>query len=246
MCYLYFVLAVVSLLYYITIVVYVDFSVSFSWVWLGSALFFGSLFAVCWMEKRGKIEVPGGLRIVSRLFLLVCAIIFVFAESLILSQSFVKPPKQADYLLVLGAKVKGTKPSNMLRYRLESALCYLKENPDTVVIVSGGQGSDEAISEAQCMADYLCEHGISYDRIRLEDQSVSTAQNLANAKAYLDSFDSRVVIVSNDFHIYRSLKLAKKEGYQNVSGLAAKSNPVLVPHYYMREFFAVVKITIQP
>lgn len=245
MCYLYLFLAVVSLLYYVTIVVYVDFSVSFSWVWLGSALFFGLLFAACWMEKKGRILIPGGLRILVRLFLLVCVLFFIIVEAQILSKTITEPQKQADYLLILGAKVKGTKPSKMLRYRLETALAYLRENPDTVAIVSGGQGSDEVISEAQCMADYLMEHGIGHDRLRLEDQSTSTEENLANSKVYLDSPDSSVLIVSNGFHIYRSLQIAKKEGYKNVSGLAAKTTPVLVPHFYMREFLAVVKITIQ-
>lgn len=239
MAYFYLFLAALSLLYYVIIVIYVDFSVSFSWLWLLSALFFGGLCVCRFMEKCGKIHIPGGITIAVRLALAAFFLFFLITETRIVSKAVVSPQKQADYLIVLGAKVKGKKPSNMLSYRLKAALAYLEENPDTVVIVSGGQGADEEISEAECMADYLIEHGIESSRIRLEDTSTTTQENLRNSRAYLDSPDCTVLICSNGFHIYRSLKFAEKEGYTHAFGLAAKSNPVLAPHFYVREFFAV-------
>lgn len=241
MAYFYLFLAVISLLYYITLSVYVNLSVSFSWIWLFSAVFFGLLAAGLMLEKMKKLRIPGGLRWTVRGFLAVIILIFLCTESAIVIKAVQKPHKQADYLIVLGAKVKGKKPSKMLRYRLEAALGYLEENPDTMAILSGGQGSDEEISEAQCMADYLLEHGISSDRLVLEDTSTSTEENLANSRQYLDSMDAQAVICSNDFHICRSLHIAKKAGYKQVSPLAAKSDWIQAPHFYVREFFAVVK-----
>ena len=80
----------------------------------------------------------------------------------------------ADYLIVLGAAVHGDTPSLSLVERLRAAKDYLDAHPNTVAIVSGGQGSGENMSEAQAMYDWLCKSGIDPDRIIKEDKAVST------------------------------------------------------------------------
>ena len=119
------------------------------------------------------------------------------------------------YLIVLGAKVKpGGIPSLSLQYRLDAALDYLKENPYTKVIVSGGQGPDEEQTEASFMRDYLIANGIEKSRIITEEQSTSTYENLYYSFALLPETEQAVTIVSNDFHLRRATYIANELGYE--------------------------------
>ena len=119
------------------------------------------------------------------------------------------------YLIVLGAKVKpGGIPSLSLQYRLDAALDYLKENQQTKVIVSGGQGPDEEQTEASFMRDYLIANGIEKNRIITEEQSTSTYENLYYSFALLPETEQAVTIVSNDFHLRRATYIANELGYE--------------------------------
>ena len=119
------------------------------------------------------------------------------------------------YLIVLGAKIKpGGIPSLSLQYRLDAALDYLKENPQTKVIVSGGQGPDEEQTEASFMRDYLIANGIEKGRIMTEEQSTSTYENLYYSFALLPETEQAVTIVSNDFHLRRATYIANELGYK--------------------------------
>ena len=142
---------------------------------------------------------------------------------------------------MLGAQLKTTGPSRVLQYRLDTAYEYLTAHPDTKVIVSGGQGSNEPASEAQGMCDYLVKRGIEPDRIILEDRSVNTEQNIRFSKDFLQADTDKVGIVSNNFHVFRAVKLAKAAGYRNVVGIAAPATAFYLPNNMLREFFGVVK-----
>ena len=146
-----------------------------------------------------------------------------------------------DYLIVLGAQIRGTRITNSLYKRLKTAETYLKENPDTLVIVSGGQGSGEDITEAQAMKEFLIENGIREDRILVEDKSTNTHENILYSKKLINRADAKVAVVTNGFHIFRSIGIAKKQGLENVQGLSAPSDPILLVNYYIREVFGVVK-----
>ncbi|MBO5055851.1 MAG: YdcF family protein [Lachnospiraceae bacterium] len=146
-----------------------------------------------------------------------------------------------DYIVVLGAQMKASGPSKALQYRLDEAVRYLEENPDTLVIVSGGQGLDEHISEAQGMYDYLAQKGIASGRIIKEDKSRNTFQNLTFSAEFLDKEKNSVGIVTNNFHVFRAVGIAKKAGYKAVCGIAARGEPFLQYNNMMREFFGVVK-----
>lgn len=102
--------------------------------------------------------------------------------------------------------------SPVLKYRLDKAVEYLNENPDTVCIVSGGQGSNEPWSEAEGMARYLQEKGIDTARILTEDQSQTTGQNITNSKKLMKEGAS-VGIVTNNFHVFRALQIAKSTDF---------------------------------
>ena len=125
--------------------------------------------------------------------------------------------------------------------RLDAAFFYLKHSPQTKVIVSGGRGPGEDISEAEAMSGYLMKHGVPKEKIFLENRSTSTRENLRFSRKYADAEKDRVGIVTNDFHIYRSSLIARQEGYENIIMIPAGSNPVFQINYLVREFFAVVR-----
>lgn len=147
---------------------------------------------------------------------------------------------EADYLIVLGCQVHGTTPSRMLRQRLDAAVTYLNTYPDAIVIVSGGQGPGEDISEASCMHSYLISAGIVPERIIQESQSTSTMENLRFSREYMEPGAS-VAIVSNEFHLYRAGQIAEKLGLKAALIPADTELPILLASYSLREIFAVWK-----
>ncbi len=151
-----------------------------------------------------------------------------------------------DVLIVLGCAVRNGRPTLTLRYRLDEALRYLDESPDTIVIVSGGQGPQESISEARAMADYLIARGLEEKRIILEDQSTSTYENFKFCKTILDARfepDSSVAFVTTGFHVYRSRRVAAMHGI-TAGGIAARDVWYSAPNNYLRESFAVLLYTL--
>ena len=146
----------------------------------------------------------------------------------------------ADYLIVLGCKVNGSVPSRMLRQRLDAAADYLNACPDTQVIVSGGQGYNETMTEAACMARELTARGIDPQRIILEDKATSTMENLRFSMELMDEGAS-VAIVSNEFHLYRADQMAQSLGLNAALIPASTEYPILLTSYTLREILAVWK-----
>jgi uncharacterized SAM-binding protein YcdF (DUF218 family) len=146
-----------------------------------------------------------------------------------------------DYIVVLGAQVHEDRPSAVLQYRLDAAYDYLVGNPRTVCIVSGGQGPNEPRAEASVMGDYLEARGIEPSRIVRETAATTTAQNIENSMKIIGSDTARVGIVTNDFHMFRSLKLARGKGLANACGIVAPSNPWFLPNNLLREALAIAK-----
>ncbi|WP_147535496.1 YdcF family protein [Bacillus marasmi] len=164
----------------------------------------------------------------------------VYLQYKIYLHSEVKPSKNADYLIILGARVHGTTPSLTLQERINTAAEYLKENKSTLAIASGGQGPDEKISEAEAIKRELIKQGIHTSRIILEDRSTDTYQNLKYSKKLLPGDANNGLIVTNEFHLYRSIMIAKDENLF-VSGLPAKTPLIAVPKSYSREYLAITK-----
>lgn len=156
---------------------------------------------------------------------------FCIAEGFIISGFQTTAPENVDALVVLGAQMKAEGPSRVLQYRLDAAVSYLQQNPKTLVIVSGGQGSDEHISEAQGMYDYLVQKGIEPGRILKEDRSVNTVQNLTFSAALLDKEKNSVAIVTNNFHLFRSMRIAKNWDMHMCMGLRPKGTLFAAEQY---------------
>lgn len=146
-----------------------------------------------------------------------------------------------DYLIVLGSQVKESGPSAVTVWRLKAAIEYLENNPDTKVIVSGGQGPNEPAPEAVIMKQYLIENGISEDRILTEERSKNTAENISFSAQLIDIGNDSVGIVTNNFHVFRGVALAKHYGYANVCGIAGGSSLRFLPNNLLRESCGLAK-----
>jgi uncharacterized SAM-binding protein YcdF (DUF218 family) len=176
-----------------------------------------------------------------------CFALFIVGEIAILT-GFVSdiPEEDADYVIVLGAKVNPNAPSLSLQKRINAAYEYLSEHPTTKVIASGGQGWDEPMSEAECIAEELIEMGISPDRIILEERSTDTVENIQYSSKLLENTpETTVLIVSNDFHCFRASGIARRHLNTHVGHLSADSVFFLLPHYMVREFVGVTLDLLQ-
>jgi len=172
-------------------------------------------------------------------------VIVAVLEGLIIANGFTREPEvPSDYIIVLGAKVNGEAPSLTLQYRLETAYHYLAAHQSTKAILSGGQGVNEGISEAEAMHRYLVGKGIAEDRLLLENQSTNTYENLRNSFALLgDHKNLNLSIVTSDFHVFRAKLIALKLG-RPISGIGSKNYFPLIPNYYLRELIGVFKALI--
>lgn len=149
-----------------------------------------------------------------------------------------------DFVVVLGAQTLGEEPGNTLRERLDRAIAYAETDPDAILFVTGARGSDEKITEAEVMANYLIRNGIDAERIVLEPESKTTRENLINAAKLAEEMgldSSKPLIITSDFHLLRAKYIASTLS-MNASGLASKTHPlVLKLNYALREIFAFVK-----
>lgn len=150
-----------------------------------------------------------------------------------------------DGIIVLGCGLKddGETVSFSLEKRLEASIKYFKKNPQAMIVVSGGQGSDENISEALAMEKYLISKGIPENKILMEDKSTSTYENFEFSKRVLDEYfkdDYKVAFTTNNYHIFRANSTAKKVGF-DISHYSAKTPLYVVIPSYMREVLANIK-----
>lgn len=148
-----------------------------------------------------------------------------------------------DYLIVLGAGVNGTTPSLSLQERINTAYTYLTANPETICVVSGGQGLGEDIAEAECMSNTLTEMGIPESRIWKEDKATSTLENIVFSLDIIQEKAGQqpesVGILSSDYHLYRAEMVARKAGISPVCVPAKTSWTHLHLNYFLREIFVV-------
>ncbi|MBP5282629.1 MAG: YdcF family protein [Lachnospiraceae bacterium] len=234
------ILGVLSVLYCFCIWAFLGYGTYFFLIWGVIGLCFGLLSLLCAKPVLRK-NIPLWLMRAFWICFGIGLAIFFLVEGLIFTRCGANAQDGADYLIVLGAQWKTTGPSKVLWYRLDQAVHYLKVNRETKVIVSGGQGPDEPISEAQGMRDYLVGQGIDGSRIIMEDKSTNTYENLKFSAQFLDKENDKVVVLTNNYHVYRAEKLAKGQGYLKAQGLAADSYAPMQAHNLLREFFGVVK-----
>lgn len=237
------ILGILSLLYYIICIIFAGPLLSFVWIWL---LLTGFCFLRAYMltrkmQGKEKWHAPKWLVNAYCICLVTGISVFVFVEAQVVAGMNTAPQEDLEYIIVLGAGIRGTTPTRPLRLRIQTAYEYMEANPDTILIASGGKGWDERISEAECIRNTLVEMGLDGSRIILEDASRDTEENIRNSYELIPGKDCRVGIVTNGFHIWRSMEIAKSQGCENVSGVPAKTLMPVGIHYVVREFFGYVK-----
>jgi len=193
-------------------------------------------------NEKGEINMKFRM-LLSRpvIFTVICGLIYVgYLHIKIVHHGNMEAPKKADYIIVLGARVKGTVPSLALQERIDSAAEYLLENKSTIAIASGGKGRGEEISEAESIKKELVAYGIDESRIILEDQSTDTYENIGFSKKLIPEDAKSGLLVTNDFHIFRAKMIAANEGL-DLAGLPAKTPIQAVIKSYIREYLALTK-----
>lgn len=180
------------------------------------------------------------------------------------------PEDEQLTVMVFGCYVRGEEPGRTLTTRLDAALSLLKRYPNADCIVSGGQGSNEAISEAEAMRRYLVSRGIAGERITLEDRSTNTSENLEYTFAILTGSESdgsaastpgspassnstdsaqsvdtdgrRLVGVSSEYHLPRIRMLSRALGREIETYPAYDANIGNTLIYTLREYMGVAKL----
>ena len=162
----------------------------------------GSLFYLIWflisaffiiIDLLIYFKVFERYRVFKKIFIWVCSIgicIFLVILSLIISKMNVTPVKNLDYIIVLGAQVKESGPSVILRYRLDRTVSYLKEYDNTLVIVSGGQGANEKATEASVMKEYLVNNAMQITNDVISIFQAILAQNVEQTKIMLERLNN--------------------------------------------------------
>lgn len=147
-------------------------------------------------------------------------------------------------IIVLGAGTRHDKLTKLLQQRLDEALRCYAQNPDAVMVVTGGRGRNETRPEAEVMAEYLMENGVPRDKIIIENKSTSTEENFVFAAELLQqngiSPQQPVVFVTNHFHCYRASFYARRAGFTEVRSAHAETDMRFVSSCYLREALAVL------
>ena len=193
-------------------------------------------------------RVPVWLRWVLAVFTALALAAFIILELPIACGAHTDDDPEADYIVVLGAQVRGTEPSWSMEDRLFTALMYLNAFPDTKAVVSGGQGPDEGCSEAEAMQTWLIAKGIAPERILLEDRSESTQENLSNSFEIIAADGGDVTegvgIVTSEYHLYRARLMAEALGAKPI-GISARTHFVLMRvNYFIREAVAAAYMRV--
>lgn len=160
------------------------------------------------------------------------------------AQHFV-PAFDKDYIIILGCAInKDGTPTPLLRGRIDRALWFANKQKeetgkDIIFVPSGGQGSDEVISEAQSIKNYLMEQGVEEDHILLEDKSTNTRENMAFSKKLIEeqNKDAHVAFSTTGYHVFRSGNIARDIGL-HATGVGSKTKWYFYVNALIREFAA--------
>ena len=173
----------------------------------------------------------------------------VWIEALIFRGAKGDPSDDADLLVVLGAGLNGMEPSAVLTSRLQVTYDYMVDHPKSIAILTGSQGYNELRTEASAMAEYLIKQGIPSDRLILEEEAHNTAQNIKYSVALMEQLgleNRTVMVVSNEFHLYRAERIFERYDMDVYSLPAPTPKIGLIPiNSYAREYCSVVVMYVK-
>lgn len=194
-----------------------------------------------------------------KVLMIIGIISFVLIEAMIVWAAHSADDEAVEYAIVLGAGLRGEEPSVTLKTRLNQAIEYARAHPNVKLIVTGGQGAGELISEAEAMKRYLVAHGIEPERILKEDQATNTMENIIFSRKIIEEMSEKVgehvpagdeqpdienngqvMIITSDYHLFRAKFLAQRHGLEPL-GQPAETPFFISVYYHIRESLAVVK-----
>jgi len=266
--YIYLVIGGCFFLYFMILWIYCGRIPAFGWFWpvIGTVMGLLGLFTMDYSRVT-----PDGMTVViydertaafrefciQRLpvILLVLAVIFLIGIWILSSHGKKKASPGADYVIVLGAHVNGSVPSKALMSRIMAACDYLKDNPQTQAVLTGGKGRGEDITEASCMKQELLQLGISEERLLVEEKSTTTKENITFARKIIMEEDDRlscdnkdrninykkepvIIVVTSDFHALRGKRIAEQVVNTPVETISCTSLKIMKLHYYTRELLS--------
>ncbi len=165
----------------------------------------------------------------------------VVIESGCMIKAACNAPLRDSTAVVLGCRVYGERPSLSMIERLDAAYEYLVENEEAVAVLSGGQGSGENITEAECMYRYLVNKGVSAERLYKEEQSTDTRENLLFSARLIEEqgLHPQVAIATSEYHMYRAGMIADSLGMEH-GAVPGRTAIWLFPTYYVRELYGIL------
>lgn len=166
----------------------------------------------------------------------------IYTFSAVLNLIHLKKNRNADYIVVLGCGIAGTRVTPLLAARIEKGIELLSCNPGATLVLSGGQGPGEEISESEAMAAYAVEKGVNREKIIMESKSVSTQENLLFSRELMDQEKPEMIIVTSSYHVFRALLLARRLRIQCV-GFGAKTKWYFTLNALIREFIGYLRLT---
>ena len=170
------------------------------------------------------------------------ALLAIYSLSAILNLIHLKKRRRANYIIVLGAGLLGTRVTPLLAARIEKGIELLDYNSDAILIMSGGQGPGEDMAEGDAMAAYAVQKGVSPDRILVERKSRSTEENLLFSRELMGKKKAKVIVVTTAYHVFRALLLARQQGLKCV-GFGAKTKWYFTLNALIREFVGYLSLT---
>lgn len=201
------------------------------------------LFTLLHLLQRSHRKVGKTMLILLTVIVSIGLAISIWAGILIGSAMPGEPDCSCKYVVLLGAGVNGTTPSQSLQERIDAAFLYLQQHPQVQCILSGGQGDGEDISEAECMFRALTAKGIAPERLWLEDRSTSTKENLRFSLGLIQEKigeqPAEIGILSSQYHLYRAGRFARELGVDPICIGVKTQRPELFVSYFVREIFAV-------
>ena len=258
---LFIILGVISILYDILLIslnpgTFLDILFSFSHIWLalGGYLIFVGVYRIktghsFWQIWKKWIKITFGVLFGTGLLIVIINLI------LILTPTVVDSTDKADYVILLGGGIdKDGKLPESVMARVDVAAEYLKKNPEAICVVTGGTLHWLPYAEAPEIRRQLISAGISEKRILVEDQAKDTIQNFQLSCKVLEESEglsteeilsSSIAVVTSHYHLRRAERLARRMGFKNIKGISAACPAIYVPHSYVREICAYVKLNLR-
>ena len=171
---------------------------------------------------RWKSNIANGIGWILRTVIVLLSAVILFFCGKVITGSLISTAGQANYAIVLGLALENGEPAPDLLARLDTARMYLEKNPESKLVLTGGNADESGRTEADVMRDILTKQGVSESRLILEDRAETTAENFRNI-AEIVSKDEPVVLISSNYHMDRAVRNAGKEGFLHIMRLPAPS-----------------------